>query len=135
VAGEAQIRTGLIHISMANHAAALGAFEAAQPVASDRELKYLGHFLAGRSLEALKRPDEAIAQYQSALAVEPSAESAAVLLAALQFSHTDRDAAVRLIDKTFAAPRTTTDPGRLTGYGFYLRWPAIKAAMRAELVK
>jgi hypothetical protein len=135
VAGEAQVRTGLVHISMANHAAALRAFEAAQPVASDRELKYLAHFLAGRSLDALQRPDEAIAQYQSALTVEPSAESAAIALAALQFSHGDRDAAVRLIDKTFEASRSSTDPGRLTGYGFYLRWPPIKAAMRAELVK
>ena len=74
-------------------------------------------------------------QYQSALAVEPSAESAAIALAAVQFSHHERDAAVRLIDKTFAAPRRATDPGRLTGYGFYLRWPAIKAAMRGELNK
>ena len=133
VAAEAQIRTGLVHISMRNHPAALRAFEAAQPAASDRELKYLAHFLAGRSLEALQRPDEAITQYQSALAVEPSAESAAIALAAVQFSRNDRDAAVLLVDKTFAAPRTTTDPGRLTGYGFYLRWPAIKAAMREEM--
>lgn len=135
VAAEAQIRMGLVHTSMANHAAALRAFEAAQPVASDRELKYLSHFLAGRSLEALQRPDEAVTQYQSALAVEPSAESAAIALAAVQFSHHERDAAVTLIDKTFAAPRPSTDPGRLTGYGFYLRWPAIKAAMREELNK
>ena len=45
----------------------------------------------------------------------------------------DRDASVSLIDQTFATPTRNTDPGRLIGYGYFLRWPAIKAAMRAEL--
>jgi hypothetical protein len=135
VAAEAQIRTGLVHVSMANHAAALRAFEAAQPIATEPPLKYLAHFLAGRSLEALNRADDAMMQFKAALAIEPKAESATIALGALQFSHGDRDAAVALIDTTFAAPHTAIDPGRLTGYGLYLRWPAIRAAMRAELLK
>ena len=118
---------------MAITLAALKAFETARPLAGTTPLKYLSHFLAARSLEALNRHDEAIAQYQFALDIVPLAESATVALASLQFLRSEHDASVALIDKTFAKTSTTTDPGRLTGYGFYLHWPEIKAAMRAEL--
>ena len=133
VAAEAWIRTGLVHMTTGNHVAALRAYEAAQPIATDPALKYLAHFLAGRSLEALDRHDEAIAQYKRALEIVPAAESAVVALSSLQFLHNERDASVSLIDRTFAAPATTTDPGRLIGYGYFMHWPAIKAAMRAEV--
>jgi hypothetical protein len=133
VAAEAWIRTGLVHVTVGDHVAALKAFEAARPRAATTELNYLSHFLAARSLEMLNRHDDAIAEYQSALAIVPLAESATVALASLQFLRGEHDASVALIDKTFATTSTTTDPGRLTGYGFYLHWPEIKAAMRAEL--
>lgn len=133
VAAEALIRTGLVHMTTGNHVAALRAYDAAQPIATDPALKYLAHFLAARSLEALDRHDDAIAQYQRALAIVPSAESAVVALASLQFLRNERARAVSLIDQTFTAPATTTDPGRMIGYGYFLHWPAIKAAMRAEL--
>lgn len=135
VAAEALIRTGLVHVTLQEHAAALKAFEAARPQAASIELKYLSYFLAGRSLEALNRQDEAIAAYGAALDAVPMAESATVALASLQFLRGNQDESVALIDKAFATTRTTTDPGRLTGYGFYLHWPQIKAAMRAELEK
>jgi len=135
VAAEAWIRTGLVHITVSDHAAALKAFEAARPIAAATPLKYLSHFLAARSLEMLNRHDEAIVEYTNALAIVPAAESATVALASLQFLRGEHDASVALIDKTFAKTTTITDPGRLTGYGFYLHWPEIKAAMRAELEK
>jgi tetratricopeptide (TPR) repeat protein len=133
VAAEAWIRTGLVHVTVGNHVAALKAFETARPGATTTQLKYLSHFLAARSLEMLNRHDEAIAEYQHALDVVPLAESATVALASLQFLRGEHDTSVALINKTFAKTSTTTDPGRLTGYGFYLHWPEIKAAMRAEL--
>jgi tetratricopeptide (TPR) repeat protein len=133
IAPEALIRAGLVHVSAGNHGGALHAFERAQPLASETPLKYLAHFLTGRALEALDRHDEAVGQYRRALDIVPGAESAVVALASLQFLHNDREAAVALIDQTFAKPAATTDPGRMTGYGYFLRWPAIKAAMRAEL--
>ena len=135
VAAEAWLRTGLVHVTVSDHVAALKAFETARPLAATTQLQYLSHFLAGRSLEMLNRHDEAIAEYTKALAVVPSAESATVALASLQFLRGEHAASVALIDKTFATASTTTDPGRLTGYGFYLHWPEIKAAMRAELEK
>ena len=133
VAAEAWIRTGLVHVTVSDHVAALKAFETARPLAATTPLKYLSHFLAARSLETLNRHDEAIVEYPKALDIVPSAESATVALASLQFLRSEHDASVALIDKTFARTSTTTDPGRLTGYGFYLHWPEIKAAMRAEL--
>lgn len=133
VAAEAWIRTGLVRVTVGDHVAALRAFETARPLAATTELTYLSHFLAARSLEMLNRHDEAIAEYRRALDSVPLAESAAVALASLQFQRGEHEAAVALIDNAFAKTSTTTDPGRLTGYGFYLHWAAIKAAMRAEL--
>jgi tetratricopeptide (TPR) repeat protein len=133
VAAEAWIRTGLVHVTVGDHVAALKAFVTARPLAATTELEYLSHFLAARSLEMLNRHDEAIAEYMRALDIVPLAESATVALASLQFLRGEHDASVALIDKAFAKTSTTTDPGRLTGYGFYLHWPEIKAAMRAEL--
>jgi tetratricopeptide (TPR) repeat protein len=135
VAAEALIRTGLVHVTLQDHAAALQAFEAARPLAGTTELKYLSYFLAGRSLETLNRHDEAIAAYRDALGLVPAAESATVALASLQFLRGNQDESVTLIDRAFAKTSITTDPGRLTGYGFYLHWPQIKAAMRAEMKK
>lgn len=135
VAAEAHIRTGLIFVTVGDHAAALRSFEAAQPIATSSELKYLAHFLAARSLEVLQRPDDAIVQYRRALDVVPQAESAAIALASLQFARGEIEAPIALIHETFEKTATLTDPGRLIGYGFYVHWPAIKAAMRAELAK
>jgi tetratricopeptide (TPR) repeat protein len=133
VAAEAHIRTGMIHVSVSDHAAALRSFEAAQPLARTPPLTYLSHFLAGRSLEILQRQDEAIAQYERALQIVPDAESATVALASLRFLRGEAEPAIARINNTFAIPAPTTDPGRLIGYGSYLHWPEIKAAMRAEL--
>jgi tetratricopeptide (TPR) repeat protein len=135
VAAEAHIRTGLISVTVSDHAAALKGFEAAQPIAGTPQLKYLSHFLAARSLEILQRQDEAIAQYERALDIVPNAESATIALASLRFLRDDAAPSIALINKTFEHTSSTTDPGRLVGYGAYLHWPEIKAAMRAELKK
>jgi tetratricopeptide (TPR) repeat protein len=133
VAAEAWIRTGMIYVTVADHAAALRAFETAQPIARTTPLKYLSHFLAARSLESLQRPEEAMTQYRRALEIVPAAESATVALAALQFVSGDTESSIAMIDAVFGKTGTGTDPGRMAGYGFYLHWPEIKAAMRAEL--
>jgi tetratricopeptide (TPR) repeat protein len=133
VAAEAWLRTGLVHFTVGDHAAALRAFEAAQPIATEPAMKYLAHFNAGRSLEALGRPDDAMREYGRALDVVPDAESATVMLTSLQFTRDDRDAALPRIDRVFNRPPAPTDPGRLIGYGSFLRWPALKAAMRTAL--
>lgn len=133
VAADTWIRMGLIYVTVSDHAAALKAFERAQAATAPPAVAYLSHFLAGRALEVLQRPDDAIAAYRRALAIVPNAESATVALASLLFLRNEREASVSLIDQAFAAAGAPTDPGRLTGYGFYLHWPTLKAAMRAEI--
>ena len=109
-------------------ASALRAFESAQPIAAEPSIKYLAHFNAGRSLERLSRPDDAVREYRKALEVVPDAESAAIALASVQFMQDDRDAAVSLIDRVFNRSTRRDDPGRLAGYGSFVRWPALKSA-------
>lgn len=133
VAQEAWLRIGLVHFSVGNYAAALRAFESAQPIANEPSMKYLAYFNAGRALEGLQRPEEAIRAYQRALEVVPDAESATVALSSLQFMRDDRDAAVSSIDRVFNRKPVADDPGRLMGYGSFVRWDALKTAMRAGL--
>ena len=133
VAPEAWVRIGLVHFSVGDYVSALRAFESAQPIATETSMKYLGYFNAGRALEGLKRIDDAIRAYQRALEVIPDAESATVALTSLQFMRDDRDAAVSAIDRVFGRRPGAADPGRLMGYGSYLRWDALKTAMRAAL--
>jgi len=133
VAAEAWVRSGLIHITVGDFAAALGAFETAEPLASEPAMKYLAIFNAARALEALARPDDAMRGYKRALELIPDAESATVALASLQFMRDEREAALLVVDRVFARTPTHTDPGRMTGYGSFVRWPELKAALRAAL--
>jgi tetratricopeptide (TPR) repeat protein len=133
VAAEAWIRMGLVHFTVNDFAAALRAFESAQPIATEPAIKYLAFLNAGRALEGLQRQEDAMRAYQQALAIIPDAESATVALTSLQFMRDERDAAVSAIDRVFNRKPVADDPGRLVGYGSFIRWPALKAAMRTAL--
>jgi tetratricopeptide (TPR) repeat protein len=133
VAVEAWIRIGLVHFSIGDYAAALRAFESAQPIATEPSMKYLAYFNAARALEGLQRVDDAMRAYQQALEIVPDAESATVALTSLQFMRDDRDVAVSAINRVFNRKPGAPDPGRLMGYGSFLRWPDLKAAMREAL--
>lgn len=133
VAPEAFVRLGLVHFTVNDFAAALRAFESAQPIATEPAMEYLAFFNAGRALEGLERVDDAIRAYQRALEIVPDAESATVALTSLQFMRDEREAAVSSIDRVFNRKPTAPDPGRLVGYGSFLRWPDLKAAMRSAL--
>jgi tetratricopeptide (TPR) repeat protein len=133
VAAEAFVRVGAIHFTVNDFAAALRAFERAQAIAAEPAMKYVAFLSAGRALEALERPADAIRAYQRALEIVPDAESATVALASLLFMRDEREAAVPMIDRVFNRPPAATDPGRLIIYGSYLRWPELKAAMRKAI--
>ncbi len=133
IADQAWIRIGLVHFTTGDFQAALRAFESAQTIAKRASTQYLAHFNAGRALEALQRPDDAIAAYQRALTIIPDAESATIALTSLQFARDDRDAAVVAIDRVFNRKPGPPDPGRLMGYGTFLLWDEARSAMRAEV--
>lgn len=133
VAAEAWIRTGMIRFTVNDFTGALQAFEAAQPIANEAEMKYLAHFEAGRSLEALGRADDAIREYRRALEIVPAAESATIALTSLQFARDERDAALAQIERVFNQRPGATDPGRLVSYGSFIRWPDLKARLRGAL--
>jgi tetratricopeptide (TPR) repeat protein len=133
VAADAWMRIGLVHFSVSDFAAALRAFETALPIATGPAMKYLAHLNAGRALERLQRQEDAMRAYQQALAIIPDAESATVALTSLQFMRDEREAAVSAIDRVFNRRPVADDPGRLVGYGNFIHWPDLKAAMRGAL--
>jgi tetratricopeptide (TPR) repeat protein len=133
VAGEAWCRTGIMQFVTRDYSGALKSFEAAMPAATDTSMKYLSHFYAGRSLEALSRIDSAIDEYRAALQIIPDAESATVAMTSLQFARDDRDEAIDQINRVFNKRPGAPDPGRLVGYGSFIHWPELRAAMRAAV--
>jgi hypothetical protein len=135
VGAEALIRSGRAHAADENHDGALRAYRAAQAKATDPAHRYLAFFLAGRALEALNRLDEASQQYAKALEVVPSAESATIALSNLEFPGEGRDAAAARLAARFGNAGGRDDPGRLVGYGSFMRWPELRDAMRREAAR
>jgi tetratricopeptide (TPR) repeat protein len=134
VGPEAVLRIGQLHLSTGEAAAALIHFERAAAGAADDHVRYAALFSAGRALDRMTRPQEAMTRYAAALEVFPRAESAAVALATLQFVQGERGKAIARLnemDSTLAA----ADPGRLIGYGSYMHWPELQAALRREAIK
>jgi hypothetical protein len=130
---EALVRIAQLQMTMRDPVAALRAAEQAEPRSRSRAVRYLSLLLAGRALEALRRPSDAQQKYEAALALLPRAESATVALASLQFVQDDRESAVALMRSTFDAAPPPTDPWRLVSYGSFMHWPRLQAEMRAEL--
>jgi hypothetical protein len=136
VGAEALMRIGVAQFTLGEHAASLGTLGRVQQMESAApEIRYVSFFTAGRALEALKRRDEAMVEYAKALDVVPGAESASIALASLQFVSDDRDAAVARLADARTGRDAISDPGRITGYGSFMHWPALVRAMRAELGK
>jgi Flp pilus assembly protein TadD len=133
VGAEALVRIGLAHVTMGHHTAALDALERAQRREAGTAVRYLSFFSAGRVLEALGRPDDALAQYARALEIVPDAESATVALGSLQFVRDDRGAAVARLSQAFDRPAAAVDPGRMIGYGSFIHWPELRQALRAAI--
>jgi tetratricopeptide (TPR) repeat protein len=133
VAADAYVRIGIMQFVVRDFGAALRAYEQAQEIATDLATKFIAFLNAGRTLEALKRPDDAARAYTRALEIVPDAESATIALASLRFAGDEREAAVTMIDTVFNRRPAPADPARLIPYGTFLRWPSLKSAMRAAI--
>jgi hypothetical protein len=68
--------------------------------------------LRGQALEALDRPDDAVATYQDALRIVPSAESARIAIMALQMKRQRSADVAEQLAAIKAAPDPVVDPWR-----------------------
>jgi hypothetical protein len=99
---------------------------------SDPFVRYLAHLFRGRTIEALGGTDEAVAAYRSALLEIPNAQSASIALAAMLHKADQADAALAIMDRSFAA-RPSEDPWREYGFGQFRHWIAYRDRMREAL--
>lgn len=79
---------------------------------SDVTYRYWQHLLRGQALEALDRPDDAVATYQDALRIVPSAESARIAIMALQMKRQRSADVAEQLAAIEAAPDPVVDPWR-----------------------
>lgn len=113
---EAFVRRGRIELALGRPDRALEALDQVGRT-DDAAVQYLTHLFRGQALERLKRPDEAKQAYESALALRPGTQSAAMALAALLFRRGDRDLADRQVQTLLGQSRPPDDP-------WWLYWPA-----------
>jgi tetratricopeptide (TPR) repeat protein len=135
IAAEAVLRAGHMQVIRLKLEAALASFQAAVKRSREPYVTYLGHFLAGRTLERMDRLDEAEQAYAQALEALPHAQSAVLGRAALLVRAGRTTEAVELTSASFAARPRPADPWRLYPYGDYYRWPTLIAQLRGEISK
>lgn len=107
---EANLRLGHVKLEMGRYDEALAALIGVERQTEDRALMYLTHLFRGLALENRGRTDEARASYRQALALSPSAHSATLRLAALEFRHGRTDAPQTLLDSLLQNDDPRRDP-------------------------
>jgi tetratricopeptide (TPR) repeat protein len=130
IEAEAHVRAGHIHYSMGSYSTALEIERLAQRTAQDPNTGYLAHLFAGRTLVAMDRRDEAVAEFDQAVALRPRAQSAVLALAALRVTAPAMDPPFAVLRRAMDSHDPFDDPWRLYGYGDYIRFPELVAALR-----
>jgi hypothetical protein len=133
LASEAHMRAGHIHYAMGSYATALNLERFALAASPDARIAYLAHFVAGRALVAMKRPEEAAQAFERAIALLPRAQSAVLALSALQSASTVMTPSFAALRRALDSRDPFDDPWRLFGYGDYARWPELRAALRRAI--
>ena len=130
---EAALRAGHVWLIGLELEPALEAFQVARRGSSNAYVTYLAHFLRGRVLERLERPEEAERAYAAAADTIPFAQSAALARASLLMRAGRTAEAHALTRASFDAKPRPPDPWRLFPYGDYYRWPALIAELRRAM--
>jgi tetratricopeptide (TPR) repeat protein len=130
---EAHMRAGYVHYAMGSYSTALNLERLALAGSPDPRIAYLAHFVAGRALLAMKRPDEAAQEFERALAIQPRAQSAVLALTALQSSSAAMTPSFASLRRALDSHDVFDDPWRLFGYGDYARWPQLRTALREAI--
>ena len=129
---EAQLRLGFFELRRDEPKQALSRF-AGIPVPEDTSLRYWLNLFKGRALERLNRPTEAIEAYRLALASVPSAQTAALSLAAALTRERRTEEASSLATTTMTTPPSAVDP-----WFYYVQpdlrfWPALMSGLREAI--
>jgi tetratricopeptide (TPR) repeat protein len=131
LAHESALAIGYIQLRMKRFDAVLPELATAAG-SGDPFVRYLAHLFRGRTIEALGGADEAMAAYRAALLEIPNAQSASIALAALLHKAGQADAAIDIMNRSFAA-RPSEDPWREYGFGQFRQWTRYRDRMREAL--
>jgi len=133
VGGEALARLAGLQLRQRRPADALVSADRADRLSRDPYVNYLARLFRGMTLQNLRRDVDAVAAYQSALAVRPATESASVHLAELLFRADNRAAAQSTMADVLAGESSITDPFLTVAHGDDRFWPELIARLRREI--
>ena len=134
VGAEARTRLGYLYWTQGNHEASREQLTAAISLARDPESRYLANFLLGWTLASRGEVARRSAHLEAALEARPGAQSAAVLLAALELQRGDA-AKADAIARARRSSGNRSDPWRLFLYAHHPRLPGLIAALRREVAQ
>jgi tetratricopeptide (TPR) repeat protein len=135
IGAEAALRAGYVLLVGLQSDPALEVFHIAARQSASPYATYLAHFLRGRVLERMHRPEEAERAYAAAADAMPHAQSAALARSALLMRAGRTADAHELTLASFSAKPRPPDPWRLFPYGDYYRWPELIAQLRKALAR
>jgi tetratricopeptide (TPR) repeat protein len=133
VGAEAEVRIAQLHIDRRDYEAALAHARRAAEIAKQASTVYIAHFLAGRSLEAQRRPADAARAYEAALNAVPDGQSASLMLAKLMVFSSQPAVASTIVERSLDAHPFQDDPWRLFPYGEFMHWPVLIAELRRAI--
>jgi hypothetical protein len=133
VSAEAMVRLGVSQGRRQQHADAVTTLRRVEDATRDPHLVYLARLFRGRSLEALKRPEEAERAYRAATLTIPGAQSAATALAALLAAEGRRTDAQQVIAGMHAVQPQPIDPWRVYVHGDDRYWAYLRDRLRSEI--
>lgn len=133
VKAEAQVRLGRVELQLGRPAEALAAIDAAGAKPDQRFVAYLSHLFRGQAYEQMKRPEDAMQEYERALTIQPGSQSGMMAMASLHFRQGRRAAADAVIASMFARTSIPLDPWWIYGPADFRHIATMLAALRGAL--
>ena len=130
---EAELRWGYFELGRGRVDEALNHF-ARVGSPQDRDVRYWLHLFRGRALDEARRPAEAVAAYELAVAEIPYAQSAAFALASALVVHRRAGEAAALVTRTLAI-RPPRDPWMVYQFPDIRFWDALLATLRGAFTR
>ena len=126
---EARLRLGRVQWQLGEDALAAASLEAAVRLGGPAPLPYLAHLFLGQVRERAGQADQAVLEFEKALAIDPEAQAAAVALSHVLLVKGDADAARR------ALVQALDHAGRRKARDAHWNYPSSNAADVGEIVE